>query len=62
MSKNSSRNERSHNGLELRLSEVAKVEEQGYTNAQAARELGIHENRRRSDRNRGQEAPELRPT
>jgi transposase len=44
MSKKSSRNKRRHYGQEFRLSAVAMVEEQGYTNAQAARELDIHEN------------------
>jgi transposase len=44
MSKKSSRKERRHYGQEFCLSAVAMVEEQGYTNAQAARELDIHEN------------------
>ena len=44
MPKKSSRKERRHYGQEFRLSAVAMVEEQGYTNAQAARELDVHEN------------------
>jgi transposase-like protein len=49
MSKTSSRNERGHFGQEFRLSAVALVEEQGYTNAQA---LVIHENLLRTWRNK----------
>lgn len=44
MSKKSSRKERRPYGQEFRLRAVAMVEEQGYTNAQAAREPNIHEN------------------
>ena len=44
MSKKSSRKERRHFSQEFRLNAVAMVEEQGYTNAQAAREPDIHEN------------------
>jgi len=44
MSKKSGKRERRSYGDEFRRNAVSLVEDQGYTNAQAARELGIHQN------------------
>ena len=44
MSKKSVKRERRIHSHEFRLSAVSLVEDQGYTNAQAARELGINGN------------------
>ena len=44
MSRRSGKNGRRVHSDEFRRSAVSLVEDQGYTNAQAARELGIHEN------------------
>jgi len=44
MSKKSEKRERRSYGAEFRRNAVSLVEDQGYTNAQAARELGIHQN------------------
>ena len=44
MSKRSEKRERRSYGDEFRRNAISLVEDQGYTNAQAARELGIHQN------------------
>ena len=44
MSRKSGKRERRVYGDEFRRNAVSLVEDQGYTNAQAARELGIHQN------------------
>ena len=44
MGKKSGRQTRRTHSHEFRLSAVSMVEDQGYTTAAAARELGIHEN------------------
>ena len=44
MSRKSGKRERRVYGDEFRRNAVSLVEDQGYTNVQAARELGIHEN------------------
>ena len=44
MSKKSVKRERRSYGDEFRRNAISLVEDQGYTNAQAARELGIHQN------------------
>ena len=44
MSKRSGKRERRNYGDEFRRNAISLVEDQGYTNAQAARELGIHQN------------------
>ena len=44
MPKSSVKRERRRYGEEFRLNAISLVEDQGYTNAQAARELGINQN------------------
>lgn len=48
MSKKSGSSERRVHSDEFRRNAVSLVEDQGYTNAEVARELGIHENLLRS--------------
>ena len=60
MSKKSEKRERLNYGDEFRRNAVSLVEDQGYTNAQAARELGIHQNLLRTWRKKyGKSAAEL---